>query len=171
MKKSQNRKPQKKLARKAAKKGAQCSDRSAIRRAEKALKIESEVVGTEMELLLTHAENEMKKWKSKGVEEENLQRFAARFLAGLKQMNILCAVDTAIFKQEIGHVRLLELEIDSMNSSSVLDRPRMRERANELVSMVIDTEKVPLDQTKEGTAWLLNQNMSTTKNQGSKSNI
>ena len=166
MKKSGPRKPQKKLAKKAAKKGDRKSDKSAVEMANEALKIKSDAVGDEMEKMIVKVGNLMREWQSKGVEEENLQRFAARFLAQLKSANILCAVDTAIFKQEIGYVRLLEMELSSMNSDTELNRQGLKERANELVSMVIDTDKVPLDQTKEGTAWILKENMSTTEATG-----
>ena len=103
----------------------------------------------------------IKKWKEAGVEEENIQRFAARILGQLKHVDVLVGVDTAIFKKEIGYVRLLEVEISSMDSRRSSDRSKLKERTNELVSLVIDTDKVPLDQTREGTAWTLRTNMST----------
>ena len=81
-------------------------------------------------------------------------------------MNVLCAVDTAIFKQEIDRVRLLELDVFSANSDSALDRPRLNARSNALLSLVIDTDRAALDQTREGTAWLVNQNITNSSNLG-----
>ena len=89
------------------------------------------------------------------VEEGCIQRFAARMLDILKTMGILCAVDTAIFKKEIGYVRLLEADITSFGSQSEVGRALLKDRVNDLLSMVIDRRENTLDQTKEGTAWIL----------------
>ena len=121
--------------------------------AEEAMKLESEAVGEEMEKELKHFEKLLMKWKENDVEEDNIQLFAARFLNKLKELDILCAVDTAIFKNEIGRVRLLGMDIMPMDSQKGLNRQELKERSDSLVKMVIDTENARLNQTREGTAW------------------
>ena len=121
--------------------------------ANEALKIDSEKVGQEMENQLSHLEDLFAKWKNQDVEEENLQRFAARILKALKTLDILCAVDTAIFKKEIGRIRLLEMEISSMDSETGLNRQELKDAATRLLSLVVDTEDCRFDQTRQGTAW------------------
>ena len=164
LKKTPKKSPQKKLAKNAAKKGDCKSEKTILELAEEAMRIESEAVGKEMEENLVKFQQLLIKWKENDVEEENIQRFAARFLGQLKTLDILCAVDTAIFKKEIGVIRLLEMDITSMDSS--MDRPRLNERSNQLLSMVVDTDRNQLDQTREGTAWTLNRDGSTMENAG-----
>ena len=162
--KKKARKPHKALAKKAAKRGDRKSDKSMQQQAEKAVVIDSEKLGDEMESELTRFGTVVEEWQRKGVEEENIQRFAARTLIQLQKLDVFCAVDTAIFKKEIGHVRLLELECGPVNSDSGLDRSKLKERANELLSIVANTEN--LDQTREGTAWTSKEAMSTSKYAG-----
>lgn len=158
------RKPQKALAKKAAKRGDRKSEKSMQKHAEKAAVIDSEKFGDEMETELTRFGTVVEEWKKKGVEEENIQRFAARTLIQLQKLDVFCAVDTAIFKKEIDHVRLLELECGPINSDSGLSRSELKNRSNKLLSIVANTEN--LDQTKEGTAWTSKEVMSTTNHAG-----
>ena len=150
--------PQKKLAKKAAKKGDRKSDKTIMELANEAMKIHSEKVGQEMEKQLSTLENLFAKWKEEDVDEGDLQRFAARILKALKTLDILCAVDTAIFKKEIGRIRLLEMEISSMDSETGLNRQELKDASTRLLSMVVDTENGRLDQTREGTAWNVEKN-------------
>ena len=145
--------PHKKLAKKAAKKGDCKSEKTILELAEQAMRIESEAVGKEMEKELIRIGKLFAKWKENDVEEENIQLFAAKVLNELKKLDILCAVDTAIFKNEIGRVRLLGMEVEPMDSQKGFNRLELKNRAESLLEKVIDTENARLDQTKEGTAW------------------
>ena len=155
VKKSQKKKmaPQKKLAKKAAKKGDRKSEKSILELANEAMRIESEKVGQEMETELIRLDGLLEDWKNKDVEEENVQRFAAKFLNKLKKFDILCSVDTAIFKNEIGRVRLLDMDISPINSQAALNRQELKDRSDSLLKLVVDAQGNHLDQTREGTSW------------------
>ena len=150
------------MAKKAAKKGDCKSEKTILELAEEAMKIESEKVGKEMEKELSRFRKLFAKWKENDVEEDNIQLFAAGILKELKELNILCSVDTAIFKNEIGRVRLLGMDIEPMDSQKGLNRVELKERADSLLGKVIDTENARLDQTREGTAWNVRDLKSTT---------
>ena len=134
--------------------------------AEEAMRLESEAVGKEMEDELTRMDKLLVKWKENDVGEEDIQMFAARYLDKLKKMDILCAVDTAIFKNEIGRVRLLGMDISPMDSQTGLNRQELKDRSDSLLKLVIDTEKARLDQTREGTAWNVHEATSIQRNEG-----
>ena len=142
------------LAKTAAKKGDDKSEKTIMELAEEAMRIESEAVGNEMEETVNLVENLFKKWMEMDVEEENIQRFAARILKSLQKFDIICSVDQAIFKREIGVVRLLEMELD--DDVSAEDLQPVKERADKLLSLVVNPDDMErLDQTKQGTAWVV----------------
>ena len=154
------------MAKKAAKKGDCKSEKTILELAEEAMRIESEVVGDEMEKELIRIGHLLSKWKEYDVEEDNIQRFAAKFLNQLKKLDILCAVDTAIFKNEIGRVRLLAMDVSPMDSQKGLNRQELKDRSDSLLKLVIDTEEARLDQTREGTAWNVRDVTSIPNNAG-----
>ena len=142
------------LAQKAAKKGDDMGEKTILQLAEEAMKIDSEAVGKEMEDTIELIGDLFKKWMEKDVEEENIQRFAARILKKLQTFDIMCAVDSAIFKKEIGVVRLLEMELDDNMSEE--DLGLAKQRADRLLSLVVDPDDMAkLDQTRQGTAWMV----------------
>ena len=162
--KPKKKKSVKKLAKKAAKKGDERSEKSIMELAKQAMRIESEAVGAEMETELVRIEELISKWMADDVEEENIQRFAARILNKLKEVDVLCAVDHAIFKREIGVVRLLEMDLNENASDTLLDMAVNKDRADKLLSLVVGQEEMNrLDQTKQGTAWVINSPIKTPK--------
>ena len=85
-------KPNKILAKQARKKGDKKSEKSLMEQKKEAEKITSEKVGSEMESELQRLEKKIKIWKEKGVEKENIQRFAGRVMKLIKELNIIVAL-------------------------------------------------------------------------------
>ena len=163
-KKNAGKRARKTLAKKAAKKGVNKSERSILKQQQEAKKIESEMV-PQMEAELVKIENHLKIWKEKKVEDHALQRFVARILAKVKDLNIIGMVDHAIFKQEMGSIHLLEMElVDTTNNDTInSEREHGRVKANELLSKIVDISAMSrLNQTKAGTAWLVDPDSAST---------
>lgn len=162
--------PAKKLAKQARKKGDKKSSRSILKHVEEARKVDSEAIGDEMEKELSRMEKLMLEWEKKKVEPYALQRFAARILAFVKEQGIICAVDHAVFQQEIGRIHILEMDmvdtLDKTNDKTSLEAAR--ERANQLLLTVFDSgANDRLERSLQGTTWFYGQNNSTTmSNQG-----
>ena len=154
-------KPARKLAKLAAKRNDKKSDRSIREHIKEARKVTSDAVGPEMEKELQRMESKLESWDKKKVELHSMQRFAARLLSKFKEMGIVCAVDHAIFQQEIGRIHLLEMDmvgsLDKTNDKTSLEKAR--QRANELLHLVFDSgAKERLERTLQGTTWLYGQN-------------
>ena len=151
-------KPNQLLAKKAAKKNDKKSKRSILEHVEIAQQVTSEKVGSEMEKELQRLEKKIAVWKEKDVEIHSVQRFVARIMKKVTSLNIVVGCDHAIFVQEMGLVRLLEMDL-----SGTMDRyPEgvnlqvMRNRANELFHLTFDSNiDSRLEQTRNGTAWLM----------------
>lgn len=155
-KKKSTQKPAKKLAKQAKKKGDKKSKRSILEHIKEAQKITSDAVGPEMEKELCRLEAKMENWDKKEVERSSLQRFAARILAFIKERGIICAVDHAIFEQEIGRIHLLEMDmVNTLNKTNdKTSAEAARNRANELLLKVFDSgANERLERTLQGTTW------------------
>ena len=116
------------------------------------------MVGPQMEAELNKIENLLVAWKEKKVEDHALQRFVARILEKIKNLNIIGMVDHAIFKREMGSIHLLEMEICDTTGNDTINSERElgRAKANDLLSKIMDVSVMNrLNQTKAGTAWLV----------------
>ena len=167
VKKNKKNSQVKKLAKQAKKKGDRKSGRSILKHVKEARKVTSDAVGEEMEKELTRMEKLMKEWEKKKVEPYALQRFAARVLAFVKEQGIICAVDHAVFQQEIGRIHILEMDmVDTLNKTN--DKTTLeaaRERANQLLLTVFDSAaNERLERSLQGTTWFYGGNMDSTTN-------
>ena len=167
--KDNRKKAAKQLAKQAKKKGDKKSKRSILEHVKEAQKVTSDVVGEEIEVELSRIEAKLAEWKKKKVEPFAMQRFAARVLAGLKELKIICSVDHAIFQHEIGRIHLLEMDLvetlDKTNDKTSLEAAR--NRANELLTKVFDSgASERLERTLQGTTWRYNGNSTLETAQG-----
>ena len=148
-------KPKKVLAKLARKKGDKKSERSILEHVKKAEEVVSEKVGMKMEKELQRIESRITEWVEKGVELEAVQRFVARIMKKVKDLNVYVACDHAIFVKEVGVVRLLEMDlVGTLNESGPVNFNKMQGRSNELFHLAIDTAGVKrLERSWNGTAW------------------
>ena len=149
-------KPKKALAKLARKKGDKKSDKSMQEHIKMAEKIVSEKVGDEMEKELVRIEKKMKNWKKKEVEVEAMQRFVGRMMRFSKDLNIIVACDHAVYLREMGLISLLELDmVGTLNESGPITPEQARMKANQLLSLVIDSDwRERIQQTWDGMAWI-----------------
>ena len=171
---SKGKKAAKKLAKQAKKKGDKKSSNSILEHVKEARKVTSDVVGNEVEEELTRIESKFVEWKKKGVESHVMQRFAARTLAYVKELKIVCSVDHAIFQQEIGRIHLLEMDmVDTLDrTNDKTDLERARNRANELLTKVFDSgANERLERSLQGTTWFYGQENVSTQNNSNQGKI
>ena len=141
------------LAKKAAKKGVIKTKNEILEHVKKAEKIESGNVSEVMEKCLKAIENEIEEWHLNGVEDFEIQRFVARILKKLKDLNVLVSVDHATFKKELNFIHPLEMNISEDNGVT-LSRDQVIERSEKLLESVIDPAvRHKLDRTMHGAAW------------------
>ena len=112
-------------------------------------------VGTTLERELRRFDDLISECQMEGVEDHVIQRFAARLLQKLKRVNILVAVDHAIFKKENGFINVLEAEMaQDLNDSEGLSRKEVKRRMDHLLRTVVSRSLYEqLDDTMDGNAW------------------
>ena len=149
-------KPKKALAKLARKKNDKKSKRSILEHVEKAKKVTSEVVGSDIEKELVRLEKKMAIWKKKKVEPQAMQRFVGRVMFSAKSLNIIVACDHAVFLKEMGLISLLELDLrGTLDESGPITPEVARMKSNRLLSLVIDSDaRERIQQTWDGMAWM-----------------
>lgn len=154
-KKAKVLKPKKELAKLAKKKGDKNSEKSLMEKMKKAEKVTSAKVGPEMEKELKRLEKKMAEWKEKGVETEALQRFVGRVMKQAKGLNVIVACDHAVFRQEVGLITILEMDlVGTLDESGPIDLETAKSRANHLFSLIIDSDvSNRIERTWDGMAW------------------
>ena len=140
----------------AKKKGDKKSEKSIIQHVEKAKKVTSAVVGSEIEKELVRIEKKMAIWKKKKVEPEAMQRFVGRIMFGAKSLNIIVSCDHAVYLKEMGLISLLELDlVGTLNDSGPVTPEVARMKSNRLLSLVLDSQcRDRIQQTWDGMAWI-----------------
>lgn len=155
-KKAKCPKPNVQLAKLAAKKGDDLSPSKAKAMKKKARKAESEKV-PDVEEELQKIEKLIKNWKKNGVEDHVVQRFVARIFRQLRILDFIPSVDHALFKKEIGYLRLVEMDMaGSLEVSGPTNLEKIKKTAGKLINQVVDGDLAErLQRTWEGNAWIL----------------
>ena len=150
--------PHKVLAKLAAKKGDNESTAQLKKNKKRAREIKSEKA-PDMEEMTKEFEKCLQVWKKKGVEDHAVVRMVGRVLAQLKNLGFMVSVDHAVFKKEIGVIRLMEMDIEgTLNSSGPTNREEIKRRAGDLFDQVVDGDCANrLQRTWEGNAWILRE--------------
>ena len=145
--------PKKKLAKKAAKKGVEKSKNEILEHIQKAEKIDSKNVGEDMDKCVKAIEGAIEEWHIQGVEDFALQRFSARILRKLKDLNVLVAVDHAVFKKELDFIHPLEMNITKEDNVTLSRTVVLQRTENLLKSVMVPEEGNVMESTMQGMAW------------------
>ena len=155
-KKAKCLKPNVELAKLAAKKGDEVTSKQAKKLKKRARRADSEKVPN-VEEELRRFEKLVEVWKKNEVEDHVIQRLVARMFRLLRKLNYIPCVDYALFKKEIGYLRLVEMDMaGTLDVSGPTNRDKIKATAGKLLEQVVDGELAErLQQTWEGNAWIL----------------
>ena len=156
--KSPMRKSVKKLARTASKKNVLEGEVDGARK-EKALCIEEEDLNLEQNL--KHFQMILEECKKQEIPEHEVQRFLSKILATVKEAGFLVGVDTAVFKFESDHIRVLEASLNGSKMDWSVKKRLLDNLLNLALPEGLNTEL--LDQSREGMSWVLRNDLIPTE--------
>ena len=168
VKKEDDVKPSKMLAKNARKKNDKKCQRSILKHVEEARKVTSKKFGSQVEKELQRIEKLIETWKKGGLELDAIQRFVGRILKFVKDLDVIVACDHAVFRREMGLISLLEMDlVSTLNETGPITPEVARMKANKLLSLVLDSDcRNRIQQTWDGMAWKFRSELDMTATQG-----